>query len=100
MQFMVLAYDGTDSLALERRLKMRAKHISLGNELVKSGNMLFGVALLENKQMIGSMLIVDFPTRTDVDKWLEIEPYVTGGVWKKIEITPCNVGPSFEGIMK
>jgi uncharacterized protein YciI len=95
MQFMVLGYDGTDPMAVDRRLKARADHIALGDKLVKSGNMLFGVALLENNQMIGSMLIVDFPTREDVDKWLSVEPYVTGNVWQKIEITTCQVGPSF-----
>jgi uncharacterized protein len=46
--------------------------------------------------MIGSMLIVDFPTLEDVHKWIAIEPYVTGDVWRKIEIKPCRVGPSFE----
>ena len=95
MQFMVLGYDGTDSMAIDRRLKARADHIALGDKMVKSGNMLFGVALLKKNQMIGSMLIVDFPTRKDVDKWLSVEPYVTGDVWQKIEVTPCQVGPSF-----
>jgi uncharacterized protein len=100
MQFMVLGYDGTDSKAIDRRLKVRADHIALGNKLVESGNMVVGVALLENNQMIGSMLIVDFPTREDVDKWLSIEPYVTGDVWQKIEVTPCQIGPSFVKMLK
>lgn len=100
MQFMVLAYDGTDSLANDRRLKARTDHIALGDKLVESGNMLFGVALLENNQMIGSMVIVDFPTREDVDKWLSVEPYVTEKVWQKIEVTSCQVGPSFVKMLK
>lgn len=100
MQFMVLAYDGTDSQALERRLQARAAHIALGNKFRASGNMLLGVALLEDEKMIGSMLVVDFPSREDVEKWLAIEPYVTGEVWKKIEITPCKVGPSFTHLFK
>ncbi len=95
MQFMVLAYDGTDEQALERRLQAREAHVALGDHLVASGKMLFGVALLENGKMVGSMLIVDFPTREDVDKWLAIEPYVTGDVWQRINISPCQVGPSF-----
>lgn len=42
------------------------------------------------------MLIVDFPTLEDVHKWLAMEPYVTGDVWRKIDIKPCRVGLSFE----
>ncbi|WP_028776587.1 YciI family protein [Shimazuella kribbensis] len=95
MQFMVIGYDGIDPMALSRRLKAREDHISLGDKLVKSGNMLFGVALLKDNKMVGSMVIVDFPTREDLDKWLAIEPYVTGDVWQKIEIKNCQVGPSF-----
>jgi hypothetical protein len=45
---------------------MRAEHIALGDQLVKNGNMLFGVAILENDQMISAMLVVDFPSREDV----------------------------------
>ncbi|MCH5585637.1 YciI family protein [Shimazuella sp. AN120528] len=100
MQFLILAYDGTDSMAKERRLQMRAEHIALGDKLVESRNMLFGAAILENDQMIGSMLVVDFPTREDVDNWLALEPYVIGNVWEKIEITSCQVGPSFEKVLK
>ena len=36
MQFMVLAYDGTAPLALERRLKMRSEHIALGDKLERA----------------------------------------------------------------
>ncbi|MCU0554796.1 MAG: hypothetical protein MUF17_08555 [Syntrophales bacterium] len=39
--------------------------------------------------------VVDFPTRADVDAWLKTEPYVTGGVWKKIEVLPARVPPMF-----
>lgn len=95
MQFMILAYDGTDPEAINRRLKVRPAHIALGDKMVASGQMLYGVALKEKELMIGSMMIVDFPTREELDKWLEIEPYITGDVWREITITPCQVGPSF-----
>lgn len=45
--------------------------------------------------MIGSTLIVDFPSKSVVEeKWLKTEPYVTGEVWQSIEITLCKV-PDF-----
>jgi uncharacterized protein len=38
--------------------------------------------------MVGSMLLVEFPDRGGLDAWLEADPYVTGGVWKEIEVRP------------
>jgi uncharacterized protein YciI len=45
--------------------------------------------------MIGSSMVVDFPSRSEVDQWLKVEPYVTGGVWKEIEVRKCRTGPAF-----
>ena len=60
------------------------------------GNYLMGVALLnKNNQMIGSVMILDYPSRKELDEWLKIEPYVVNKVWEKIEIIPCQVGPTF-----
>jgi uncharacterized protein YciI len=100
MQFLVCGYDGMDGEALERRLRVRDDHIALGDKLVERGNMLFGVALLDGDRMIGSALVVDFPSREAVDEWLEAEPYVVGNVWQRIEVTPCRVGPSFTHLLR
>jgi uncharacterized protein len=54
----------------------------------------------ENERMIGSVLIVDFPTRDALDEWLKIEPYVVGDVWRRIETTPCKVPPMFMDLHK
>ena len=51
--------------------------------------MLVGGAILDDAgEMIGSMLLVDFPDREGVDAWLSVDPYVTEGVWREIEVTP------------
>ena len=94
MQFIIIAHDYKDGL--QRRLAAREKHITLGDTLVAQGKALYGVTLLdENQQMIGSVYIMDFPSREELDEWLKVESYVVGKVWEKIEITPCKVGPSF-----
>jgi len=99
MQFMLLAHDGKDDEALGRRLAAREQHIALGDRLVAEGKMLFGTAILDvEEKMIGSMLVLEFPSRAELDAWLEIEPYVTGDVWREIEILPVKVGPSFIGL--
>jgi uncharacterized protein YciI len=89
MQFLLLAYDGTDPEALQRRLKVRESHLDKIENLKKTGEFLFGGAILdENGKMIGSMIVYDFPDRQSLDEILKDEPYITGGVWKKIEIKP------------
>ncbi len=95
MQFIITAHDYKKS-GLERRLASRKDHIAMGDQMKAAGNYLMGVALLNEKnQMIGSVMILDFPSRKELDKWLKVEPYVVNSVWEKIEIVPCKVGPTF-----
>lgn len=59
---------------------------------------LYAAALLDEEgKMIGSVLVVDFPSKNELDQWLKIEPYIIGNVWQKYEVKPCRVGPSFVG---
>lgn len=94
MQFILIAHDDNDKEALQRRQKARLDHIK--NTDINIKNMIMGVATLNDEgNMNGSVMIVDFPTRQDLDIWLQSEPYVVQNVWKKITILPCKVGPSF-----
>jgi len=96
MQFLVIGYDGTDDKATERRMAVREAHLAGVTKMKEEGKAVYGVAILNDReQMIGSALVVDMPTRADVDAWLKTEPYVTGGVWKKIEVYPARVPPMF-----
>jgi uncharacterized protein YciI len=96
MQFIVIAYDGTDKDAMARRMAAREAHLQFGKELYDSGKWLFGAAILEDAgQMIGSMIVCEFPSREEMEKqWLSKEPYITGNVWQKIAIRHARV-PSF-----
>ncbi|HEY1835920.1 MAG TPA: YciI family protein [Candidatus Saccharimonadales bacterium] len=92
MQFLIIGRDGKDDKAMERRLKARPNHISMGEKLRQSGNMRYGTALWDDQnQMIGSALLMDFPSEKELHEWLDVEPYVTGKVWQKVEIQKCNV---------
>jgi uncharacterized protein len=92
MQFLLMAYDGTDSAAPERRLKVRQTHLDKISNLKKNGEFLFGGAILNDEgKMIGSVIVYEFPDRATLDKRLEDEPYITEGVWKKIEIKPFRL---------
>jgi uncharacterized protein YciI len=101
MQFLVLGYDGTDKDALNRRLAVREAHIALGDKMRDAGKMLYGAAILDDEEkMVGSVLVCEFENREELDAWLKKEPYVVGNVWKKLEVHPCKVGPSFVGMKR
>ena len=92
MQFLITAYDGTDPDALARRLAARSAHLANVEPLAADGRMLMGGAILNAAgDMIGSATIVDFPGRAELDAWLTNDPYVTGQIWKKIDIVPFRV---------
>ncbi|HNR43201.1 MAG TPA: YciI family protein [Bacteroidales bacterium] len=92
MQFLLVAYDGNDPDALERRMRIRQEHLGKIAILKKTGEMLFGGAILDDDgRMIGSMVVYEFPDREALEKRLKEEPYITGGVWQKIEIHPFRL---------
>ena len=94
MQFLITAHDGQDTEASQRRQKARADHIQNTNNNMK--HMIMGVATLDAQgNMNGSIMVVDFPSREDLDVWLKSEPYIVQDVWKEVTIIPCKVGPSF-----
>ena len=95
MQFLVIAYDGTDPGAPTRRQAVRDAHLVGARKLTAEGHFLIGGAILDDDgQMIGSTVIAEFPTRADLDAWLQSDPYVTGGVWQKIEVKPFRAAVS------
>ncbi|MGG3798401.1 YciI family protein [Metabacillus fastidiosus] len=96
MQYIVTAYDGTDEKAVDRRLAAREGHLKSVERRFKEGQHLYGAAILDDEgKMIGSMMVVDYPSREELDNWLKVEPYVTGNVWQKIEIKQCKVASIF-----
>lgn len=94
MQFLVIAQDHKESLS--RRLAVRDEHVTLGDKMKAAGNYIMGVALLdESGDMCGSVMVLDYPSRKEVDEWLENEPYVISGVWSSWTVQDCMIGPSF-----
>jgi uncharacterized protein YciI len=93
---MVIAYDGTDEQALERRLASRGIHLELAKEMFARKRWLYAAGILDDDgKMIGSMIVCDFPSRAALeDEWLNQEPYVIGNVWQRVEIHRAQV-PSF-----
>ena len=91
MQFLIIGRDGEDKEALSRRMAVRKEHIALGELLLASGNMWYGAAILNDQgQMCGSTLFMDFESEKELQEWLDKEPYVTGDVWRTVEIIKCS----------
>lgn len=96
MQFLITAYDGDDAGAPARRAAARPEHLARVEVNIADGSLLFATAVLDDAdRMIGSVMVLDFPTRVAFDEWLAAEPYVTGDVWRKIDVQPARVAPAF-----
>ena len=93
MQFLIVATDGTDSDAPARRLRARDEHRALIQKLRDSGNVKAGGHTLnDDEQIVGSAVIVEFPSREELAAYLKAEPYAVQGVWQEIKITRINLG--------
>lgn len=90
--YLVVAYDGTDPEAMNRRLAARPAHFEGMKPMVESGEAVSGGAILDDAgRMIGSAMMVNFKDRAALDAWLQRDPYVTGKVWERIEVTPMLI---------
>ena len=88
MQFIITAYDGEGML--EKRMRVRPRHLE--NMAKVRGRVLCAGGLLDGDgRMKGSVLIMDFDDTSLLDEYLCSEPYITEGVWEKVDIQPMNV---------
>ncbi len=92
LQFAIIARDGIDENAQDRRLNVRPLHLDGAKKLKENNQLVLGGALLdESGNMRGSIMIVQFETEEEFKAYLENEPYVKDGVWKDIEVKPFKV---------
>lgn len=91
-QYVIIAQDGNDDEALERRKNVRPVHLAGARKLKENNNFIIGGAMLDDDgNMRGSIMIVQFETQDEFQHWYDNEPYITGGVWKTIEVKPFRV---------
>lgn len=92
MQFLVIAKDGSDAEAPARRLAAREQHLAGARRYTEEGAVIAGGAILDDEgRMIGSTIIYEVPDRAALDAIIAADPYVTGGVWRDIEIMPFRL---------
>ena len=92
MEFLVIAHDGTDEGALERRMKVREAHLAHARRMKQLGHIIEGGALLDPEgKMIGSTLYARFDTLAELNRYLGSDPYTTGRVWLRTEVYPIKL---------
>ena len=88
VQFVVRAYDGEG--VLEKRLEVRPRHLE-SIERIRKHVVCAGGLLDDEGKMKGSLLVMEFESRQELDAYLANEPYVQEHVWEKIEVERMNV---------
>ena len=88
MQFVITAYDGAGKL--DKRMEVRPLQLE-GMERLKSHLIAAGGLLDEEGKLKGSVLVMEFRSRDEVDEYLSSEIYVTEHVWEKITVERMNV---------
>ena len=87
MHFLVLAWDAPNEEGVARRDATRAAHTASIYELWEQGHVVLGAGILDDDGVIrGSLVVVDYPSRPDVDGYLSTEPFATEGVWEQVEV--------------
>ena len=91
MQFRITAYDYTDKDALARRMAVRPRHLENILKVMENDKILCAGGITNDAGYpIGSFLIMNFPSREALDKYLESEPYITENVWETVNVETCN----------
>ena len=88
MQFVITAYDGAGMLA--KRMEVRPLHLE-GMERLKKHLIAAGGLLDDEGKLKGSLLIMEFESREEVDEYLANEIYVKEHVWERITVERMNV---------
>ena len=88
MQFVIRAYDGEGML--DKRIEVRPRHLE-GIDKIRDHVICAGGLLDDEGKMKGSVLIMEYENREQLDEYLANEPYVQEHVWEKIEIERMNV---------
>ncbi|MCB1385533.1 MAG: YciI family protein [Hyphomicrobiales bacterium] len=89
---MLFAIYGLDAPGkLSTRLEVRPENLKFLEQA--EAKMLVAGPLLDQsrEKMTGSLIIVDFPTREDVEDWVASSPLTKAGVYQHVEIHEFTV---------
>lgn len=93
MWYAIISEDVDDSLSL--RAGSRDAHLARLKELVAEGRLLTAgphpavdAEDPGSAGFTGSLVIVDFPSLEDAQKWADEDPYIEAAVYRKVTVKP------------
>ena len=93
MWFAVIAQDHPGSL--DKRLGARAAHLSRLEALQAEGRLLLAgpFPAIESEDpgpagFSGSLIIAEFPSQAEAQRWADADPYVAAGVYADVQVKP------------
>ncbi len=93
MLYAVISEDVENSLA--KRLEARPAHIARLEELKSQGRLVMAgphPAIDSNDPgeagFTGSLIIAEFPSLTEAQRWADADPYIDAGVYAKVCVKP------------
>ncbi|MFT3702702.1 MAG: YciI family protein [Agriterribacter sp.] len=91
-QYVIIAHDGNDADALNRRMKARPAHLDTARKLKTNNNFIIGGAMLDKQQqMNGSVMIVEFENEEKLNEWMQNDPYMVNNVWQQVTVSLFRV---------
>lgn len=83
MKFVIIGYDGPEGEA--KRKVHRPAHLANLEPLDKAGRVVLAGPLTDKT---GSLLVLDFDSRDEAERFVEQDPYTVHGVFERVEIHP------------
>jgi uncharacterized protein len=83
MLFVIIGYDGPNGAAL--RPGVRPAHLENLQPIVDAGRMVVGGPFTDGS---GSLIVADFEDEAEAKAFVQTDPYVTKGVFERVEIRP------------
>ena len=93
MWFAFIAQDHPGSL--DKRMAARGAHLERLNQLQAQGRMLLAgpFPAIESDNpgpagFTGSLIVAEFPSQADAQRWADADPYVAAGVYASVQVKP------------
>ncbi len=93
MWYSIVGEDVPESLS--KRMAVRADHVARLQALQAEGRLLlagpFPAVDAEDPGAAGytgSLIVAEFPSLADAQTWADADPYITGGVYKQVNVKP------------
>ena len=83
MLFVIIGHDGPKGAAL--RPTVRPAHLENLGPLVARGSVILGGPFTDGS---GSLIVADFESEAAARAFMDTDPYVTQGVFERVEIKP------------